>query len=1239
MQRWVPAASACAWLLSCVALPPALAHANTATDSFPVSSDYLLGIDALDHGRLGEAIAALERVVAAEPEFSGARMELARAQFASGNYARADSEFRYLLAQAPPTRVRAVIQRYLDAIPGRSLLAASRWSGAVQFGAGYDSNANGSTGNQSFLGFTLNPRNVETSSPFGELALSGGQSMRLSPSVALVNTLQLTHRANPDASFVDQSIASLASTLLWSRGAYRFNAGVDAYWSWLDVEGHDRGLNLNLGTSRSFGFYDAALSLRAGEVSYQDQTLDILDVNRYLAGFAVTRSQFLGFPAKAGVALLGGKDKPKESGSPYGNDRFGARVFGSWDLRPDSSVYAELSNMSTRYDGDFFSSHRRDRQLALSVSFERQDFPAAGWSIAPRIRYLNNDSNISLYEYDRIEAMVYIRRSFQPGRVPPAQTRLASAVSPAVGSDVGHTTTRPVADAEDEAAMSQPGSVSLERPERRIEVVSPLGMRLDVTNPFLPGVPRIATAIAVPSPGGATFTASAISPSESFWFNNSGSLLQFDQSFGNGGAVNPATYVAENAAPVDFGSNGASGLRWGRWSASTASVFTSSSSESLDLRRSSLHWIAGPLFETSPVVPIAGSINFVLAGGTSPTDDLGHAGTLAGGVFTADFTQQQVRTQLSLDVNGYNWFATGSGSLTPSSARFSGSFGTVLVDGRVAGSGEFSGFLSAGPLTSDQINGVGLSYRLNSSASQLGTVSGVAAFVPGALQPLVPPVVQRDVAYAAGEILSADIVGASGTSARSDLFADANGNLRRFGAPVPGSTLGTLRIGTAHIENTGFDSATGIRWGRWTAGMVETNGVAKPPVSSDFTDKSLHWIVGNEFGSPPVIPQTGTASFTLVGNTNPTDTQGRVGTLGVASLDANFTTRLVSSQMTLNVGGLDWYLNGEGTWSIGDNKFTGSYADVRIQNFARGRGMMYGFFTLPRPLSGTAAGAGLSFSVADNAEELGVISGALAFVQSSQSAVVTPPATQQRDVAYVSPDFSANETLVQRQMPDEYALDTAFNLTTFAGRGSAAPSDPVRYTIGSSAVAESGVAPAALLRWGRWAGGEIDVLNLTSNVGSVIDASQRSLHWIESADSAAAPTMPMSGIVSYELAGATSPTDRAGHSGVLREATLTADFTNQLVSASLDLSINNVDVVASGNGNIGASAGLQSHQFSGLITSGTVSTTSSAPQGTFSGFFTSPGASGSVPAGAGLTYSLDVDNGAFVIDGAAALRP
>ena len=43
--------------------------------------DYLLGVAALDSGRTSEAIFSLRRSLAVQPQFSGARMELARAYY------------------------------------------------------------------------------------------------------------------------------------------------------------------------------------------------------------------------------------------------------------------------------------------------------------------------------------------------------------------------------------------------------------------------------------------------------------------------------------------------------------------------------------------------------------------------------------------------------------------------------------------------------------------------------------------------------------------------------------------------------------------------------------------------------------------------------------------------------------------------------------------------------------------------------------------------------------------------------------------------------------------------------------------------------------------------------------------------------------------------------------------------------------------------------------------------------
>jgi outer membrane protein len=374
--------------------------------------DYLLGLAALDSGRVNDAAFALERVVSAQPAFAGARIELARAQFERGELALSRAQFEYLLTQSPPQSTRLVIEKYLGAINDRSRLAGSRWSAVAQFGAGYDSNANGSTSEQTFIGFTLDPHNVETSSSFGELLVGVGNTVALSTQSGLISNLQVTHRTNTDASFIDQTVASLGTGFVWASGPMRYNVGVDAYQGWLDGENHERGVNLNLGAARRFGDYEAALSLRGGTLQYEQPSLEILDADRYLAGLALTRLNIGANSGRIGAALLVGKDEARESGSPYSNDRYGARLYASWLIQSQSSVYVELSDMTSDYDGLFFGARRKDELFAATVALDFQNFPAAKWSVAPRIRYMKSDSDVSLYDYDRVEAVVYIRRSF-----------------------------------------------------------------------------------------------------------------------------------------------------------------------------------------------------------------------------------------------------------------------------------------------------------------------------------------------------------------------------------------------------------------------------------------------------------------------------------------------------------------------------------------------------------------------------------------------------------------------------------------------------------------------------------------------------------------------------------------------------------------------------------------------------------------------------------------------------------
>lgn len=132
--------------------------------------DYLLGVAALDAGLHSEAIFSLQRAVAVSPDFAGARMELARAYFESNNKALARSLFVSLRNENPPPNVRSVIEDYIAAIDARPDSRQARFAPFVEFGAGYDNNANGSTDSQTFLGFTLSPNNLKTESPFTNIA-------------------------------------------------------------------------------------------------------------------------------------------------------------------------------------------------------------------------------------------------------------------------------------------------------------------------------------------------------------------------------------------------------------------------------------------------------------------------------------------------------------------------------------------------------------------------------------------------------------------------------------------------------------------------------------------------------------------------------------------------------------------------------------------------------------------------------------------------------------------------------------------------------------------------------------------------------------------------------------------------------------------------------------------------------------------------------------------------------------
>jgi FecR protein len=218
-----------------------------------------------------------------------------------------------------------------------------------------------------------------------------------------------------------------------------------------------------------------------------------------------------------------------------------------------------------------------------------------------------------------------------------------------------------------------------------------------------------------------------------------------------------------------------------------------------------------------------------------------------------------------------------------------------------------------------------------------------------------------------------------------------------------------------------------------------------------------------------------------------------------------------------------------------------------------------------------------------------------------------------------------------------YALDANGNLVRFAGE---LPTGSVplaaTYDVGTATLVDTGASAAAGVRWGRWSGGDMGVN--VNGTPTTVNLGQQSLHWILSGNADVAPVLPITGSVTYVLAGGTNPTDNLGNTGTLGSANLVADFTSNTVGTTLNVTVAGNDWVASGIGVIGAQAGLPAHQFGGIYDTVQINPVQGTGTGTFSGFFSGPATgSGGSPAGAGLSFNLVDDLGLSQVNGTAAL--
>lgn len=398
-----------------------------------VEFDYLLGVAALDSGKIDEAIIAFERVLAVQPNNAGAQLDLARAYFNAGSFDLAEGTFRKLKSQNPPPQAMMAIDKYLDAIGERRRAARRMFSLWGETALGYDSNLTGVPNDfttavqQAFnlIGVQATGNSIKRKAPFIGAGIGADYAFPISEAWNGYVGADIRGRGYRKEPEFNSGTGDARGSLIWDGGRHqmRFNVAYNAFYQRGDapgtpqptndrrstVAGMEYRLNLSTTTQLAFGASGAQTRFPKNNVEDFNSTIGSVSLINAFSGKGAPLIQLSAYGTrdKAERKLADGiTDKSKKVA--------GARVYGQMGLTEKLSLFSGIG-YSRRTDDSAFArattiEHGRDKladaSLGLNWRFQPRCNLRAQWFGA------RNDSNIAIYDYTRHEVSSTIRCEF-----------------------------------------------------------------------------------------------------------------------------------------------------------------------------------------------------------------------------------------------------------------------------------------------------------------------------------------------------------------------------------------------------------------------------------------------------------------------------------------------------------------------------------------------------------------------------------------------------------------------------------------------------------------------------------------------------------------------------------------------------------------------------------------------------------------------------------------------------------
>lgn len=379
--------------------------------------DYLLATACLNSGRLSQATFIYERILAVKPGYVGVRADMGRAYYMMGDLAKARIEFEAVLAFSNlPPDLRSAVQQYLAAIEQRARSLRTVVTGFVEVGPGRDSNVGSAT--------SANPITLSDGSQY---FLDSSSLRRSDRYVALGAGLDVVHAVNDRLSAyaggelrgrghdsvdsADFSTADGRAGLQYAGGSYVVRGGLMAgrYWLGGTATRDHHGINLEwrkvLGTADQLTIGGAAT-----RYVYLPASLRTYDFDLYTTSLGWVRAFA---PSTSGGLTVSLGTEEATRGRDDGDKGFwGLRGTVQHEFLSGLGSYLTAGYQKGRYNqtNATYGATRADRlaDLTAGLVWTLQD----RWSVRPQVSFTWNQSNLTIYEFDRRDASVVLRKDF-----------------------------------------------------------------------------------------------------------------------------------------------------------------------------------------------------------------------------------------------------------------------------------------------------------------------------------------------------------------------------------------------------------------------------------------------------------------------------------------------------------------------------------------------------------------------------------------------------------------------------------------------------------------------------------------------------------------------------------------------------------------------------------------------------------------------------------------------------------